>query len=163
MHLFWKRPAAILVLTLYVYTSYSQKISSDVISSCGTELSAAGISLNWTIGENFTETLTYPQGIQSLGFHQTYLKIGNPDIPSRVLSIKVYPNPFYHNLQIETGTDLRETMVAIYTVTGVLVYEKTIRMAYTHTLDLSFLRDGTYILRLTSNSDENFLILKQTR
>lgn len=163
MHLFWKRPAAILVLTLCVYTSYSQKISSDVISSSGNELSVAGISLNWTIGENFTETFIFPQGIQSLGFHQTYLKNGNPDIPTRAPSIKVYPNPFYHNLQIETGTDQKETLVLIYTVTGVLVYEKSIRMAFTHTLDLSFLREGSYILRLSSNSDENFIILKQTR
>ncbi|MEA5256710.1 T9SS type A sorting domain-containing protein [Arcicella aquatica] len=74
--------------------------------------------------------------------------------------LSVYPNPSRNGrFTLESRYNLENTIIAIYTVDGRLIYQGKIDVLDAQkVLDLSTLVDGTYILRATNN---NFKISKK--
>lgn len=56
-------------------TVHSQQLSPSVIAAQGGISKAAGIALEWTLGEPFTESLPVSNGLYTQGFHQPLLQV----------------------------------------------------------------------------------------
>ena len=83
----------------------AQEISSYLVGNAGDHFeNSAGITLDWSLGEPCTKTLSNQVQITQ-GFHQTY----SITIPVRdwdtSLDVKVYPNPFASSFTIESAAD----------------------------------------------------------
>jgi hypothetical protein len=77
---------------------------------------------------------------------------------AEIKMVKVFPNPFSDICQIEMALDAEVTLSDI---TGKQVF-KTHYAAGNHTVDLSTVPSGIYLLRLTSgNTTENLRLMKQ--
>ncbi|MGB4653923.1 MAG: choice-of-anchor J domain-containing protein [Bacteroidales bacterium] len=66
-------------------------------------------------------------------------------VGERNVNISVYPNPFVNNIRIKSSEAYNN--VKIYSQSGRLVYEKPVANT-TETIDLSLLKQGTYIVSL---------------
>ena len=67
--------------------------------------------------------------------------------------LSVYPNPSNGRFTLESRYDLDKVIITIYTMDGRLIQEGKIELLNAQkVLDLSGLREGTYILRVESNS-----------
>lgn len=69
-------------------------------------------------------------------------------------SISVHPNPFKNNLHIlvPSNLNIHPTLVQIYSAEGKLIGYET----YTATIDVSTLKDGLYILRVSLSNQTTF-------
>lgn len=67
--------------------------------------------------------------------------------------LSVYPNPSNGRFTLESRYDLDKVAITIYTMDGRLIQEGKIELLNTQkVLDLSGLKEGTYVLRVESNS-----------
>ncbi|MBN4072436.1 T9SS type A sorting domain-containing protein [Crocinitomix catalasitica] len=64
---------------------------------------------------------------------------------------RLYPNPAEDFVTIRSGMDLNGTEIAIYDLTGSLVYSKLIGWTNSVNIDLSDFCAGTYLVRLSSS------------
>lgn len=68
------------IICLYT-TVQSQQLNPSVIAAEGGVSKAAGISLEWTLGEPFTESLPVSDGLFTQGFHQPLLLVTKMPVP----------------------------------------------------------------------------------
>ncbi len=73
-------------------------------------------------------------------------------------SITVYPNPTQAMLYFETSENLSNEKVTVYNISGQIVLQKTI--AADHSLDLSTLSNGQYIIQFQNKKNKSFKIIK---
>ncbi len=84
----------------------SQSLSQSVVASSGGNGTGEGISIQWTIGETFTETLQGDALILTQGFHQTDLIVTSIDEISGVeVEILAFPNPATEHVTIGVHDD----------------------------------------------------------
>ncbi len=69
-----------------------------------------------------------------------------------VVSSSVYPNPVSNELTISTETNLSDSQVLIYSVTGKMVYSSTMNSSDMHTLNVSRFDEGAYFYRILDES-----------
>ncbi|MGM0377795.1 MAG: T9SS type A sorting domain-containing protein [Bacteroidota bacterium] len=136
-----------------------QHLSIDVLASSGNEVLGEESSLIWTIGENFVETLEITEGVQTLGFHQTYDFMGRQNEAEKN-TLWIYPNPVLNTLNIQSKEYVGDANLQVFAITGELVFERKIQMENRYTLNLSFLNEGNYHLRITNHKIQNFQFIK---
>ena len=167
-----KKSSRIILLAVIIFISFpgitfSQSISPEVISSSGGDHTTADAGLQWTLGETFTGTLGFINGNQALGFHEIFLRPGLQHshqalaLQQHLSDVIIFPNPFTDNLYLYSTQNLGKVEVAIYSMTGTELYDGEILLPGSYTLELSFLKEGTYILRLAHATSQNLLIVKQ--
>jgi hypothetical protein len=139
--------------------------AQQVVASAGHSGSAAGVVVDWTLGEAVIETFTGSGSILTQGMHQTKLSmtgIGDFTVPG--LDVKVFPNPVTEVLTIEAiqvGNPL--FWYELMDMTG----RKSVRTemrAQTEKLDLTGHAPGIYLLRIFSPGSGltgTFKIIKQ--
>ncbi|WP_309641701.1 T9SS type A sorting domain-containing protein [Flavobacterium sp.] len=74
-------------------------------------------------------------------------------------SIRVYPNPTQAMLYFETTENLSKETISIYDATGKLIVQKTI--VDNHSLDLSALASGQYIIQFQNKKNKSIQIIKK--
>lgn len=136
-----------------------QSLSTNVLASSGNEVAGDEFSLSWTIGENFVETLEITEGIQTLGFHQTYF-FTEQLLPETETSMWLFPNPVRNTLNIQSGENVGNANLQVFSITGELVFERKIQMENHYALNLSFLKGGSYQLRIVNHQIQNFKFIK---
>ncbi len=141
---------------------YSQSISNQVVASSGIEFVSDSASINWTLGENFTETLIVEKGVQTLGFHQTQIEVEEDQFLAPEVNIEIYPNPFVSDVYLKSQDKLGEINVQVYSIIGEKIYQKKINMDHICRLDLSFLLNGVYLVKINYPVAEQYLIIKQS-
>jgi hypothetical protein len=124
-------------LVLGLGAARAQSISSSVVSSMGTVVSAAG-GIDATVGQ--AAATWVPQ--LSQGFQQVAIDVV-PE-PSPPLGINIYPNPVIDRITLQS--DVGVCQLHLYNALGQQV--ASLSLADQGTLSLTGLTRGTYLLRV---------------
>ncbi|MFN5845976.1 MAG: T9SS type A sorting domain-containing protein [Flavobacteriia bacterium] len=130
------------------------EIENNVLSSAGSNFSASSISLEYTLGEVFTES--FALGAQQLvteGFHQPELKPSGSIDELDDIDYSFYPNPFHDELYVKIPKD-DTVALTIYDNKGRLV-RSFILSDVISTVSLFELSAGNYQLVLTDSIGDN--------
>ena len=72
-----KNSLLLIALNLLAISAFSQSLSKSIIASQGGVDSTADLTLEWTLGENFIETVSEANNIYTQGFNQSYTNSEN--------------------------------------------------------------------------------------
>lgn len=150
-HLFF----AFAIITTFCF---AQKIPStiSVISAQGGIDKTEFISLEWSLGENFVETVSIEDKIFTQGFHQSYfIKASTLDInaiPENLFKSVVYPNPVNYELNIQLSTSENSRFnISLYDITGRFIKQSSVNTKNSSiTINVTDLSSGMYILQISS-------------
>jgi hypothetical protein len=126
--------------------------AQSVISTQGNSYSNASHTIDYTIGEPVTITVSNGSNDLTQGFHQTNVVITNiEDLDANIL-VNIFPNPTsdFVNLSVEKFEGLT---LQIYDTAGKLVEQTELNQSLT-SFRVSHYADGTYLLTLTYNKDK---------
>jgi hypothetical protein len=144
----------------------SQNLSPNIISTQGGVDQTGSIVLEWTLGENFIETVDYSNMIFTQGFHQPFLNYGNglnqSSIPLSEIDIKIGPNPVfsYLNILMDAKNNF-ELDIRLYDIYGKFIKQQTTFTDYHETsFNLIDLQAGIYLLEI---SDMEGLIVESVK
>jgi hypothetical protein len=145
----------IILLLLVTFSSYSQRLHHQMLSSQGTTTrTSGGILVRQTIGQqsvigNYRTT----NAIVGQGFLQSET-MKTADAPVISITTITYPNPFIDRVNFQFSTPISGPIkVALFDVSGRLVYYKE-KMPYDNILtidNLSFAQ-GEYFVKLTAKN-----------
>ena len=150
------------------YCATAQKLSPDIMAVSGGSAKAAGVQLDWTLGETAVETVKTPTHIFTQGFHQPDLQvIPIPVNGNSVLSdeYKVAPNPAVSQLTVYMPADRKEGAHLILTdLNGKTLLSKTVGFQQEKVeLALAHFAEGLYLLQVQNASGttlQTFKIIK---
>lgn len=127
----------------------AQSLERSVASTAGEEISAGGISLEFTVGETVIGEVTNSNIGITQGFNQSTKKQSG-SVPNTDLNLaKVYPNPFTSVFSIE-AQDLKE--YSVYALDGKLILSSEAITSGKFEVNMSEHENGVYILKATSTS-----------
>ncbi|MEL6674619.1 MAG: T9SS type A sorting domain-containing protein [Bacteroidota bacterium] len=136
-----------ITLTLASWNLGAQGLAPEVVASAGELYTSSSLQVEWTLGELMTETYT-GSVVLTQGFHQPALQVTSIDDFAAALGpIKVYPNPVAGRLTIEQEKS-QPLLGILFDLQGRVLLQQALSMT-SHTLDLSHLPAGMYVLRLS--------------
>jgi len=142
----------IYLIALIPITLFSQKVVPDALSSGGSHHTTVNLNLDGTLGEFIIETIRMNEIQLTQGFHQGKLKISSSTINvGRNTIIKVYPNPTYQVLIIETKL-VQSLKIIVFDLFGNKLINKKLLEQKTF-LDLSSFPDGFYFLSVQTENE----------
>ena len=155
---------------------HSQQLSPSVIAAQGDISKAAGIALDWTLGEPFTESLPVSNGLYTQGFHQPLLQVieisktltnqvAGYTKPVTDYKITVVPNPVQTYLTASiTAPNNDKIIVSLIDITGRVIPVKFAGGSYsTVRVDMTGMIAGIYMLEIRKATGEliqTFKIIK---
>jgi len=153
-----------LSIVLISLLSFSQNSILEVVSPAGGYFENSSISVSWTLGETVIDTwVNEDAGIMvTSGFQQGDFTItGLPQNPMAGFSVKMFPNPakLETNLKV-TLPSLANVNITVLDVTGRTVIQEQFNpsdLEHTHTLNVSTLKPGIYLVRVHSGNCHRFL------
>ena len=137
----------------------AQTIDKDVTASAGSEMSTSEFTIGYTIGEPIVG-MAKAEGSVDQGFWTGSLKVEPITAENDLDGIKVYPNPVENELTI--FTDNNEIFgITLFGMNGQRVFKQNVASTQLeHTIDLSYLSKGVYILRLFIKDDAEEKLFK---
>lgn len=158
------RTNKLLIIPLIIISTfcYSQNLSREVIASQGNFDQIEHITLEWTLGDSFIETLVAKNNIITQGFQQpsiiTTARLNNASLVKKPSNIILYPNPVDALLHVYIKpVDRAKLNISLYDVTGKFIKKATtLKTDNDITLDVSELASGIYLLKF-SNTDGSIL------
>jgi len=127
--------------------------SPSVLAAAGGFEVRQHITLEWTLGEPFVESVITRANWFTEGFHQPLLS-ASPLSPSvaRGYEIKIYPNPTEELLNILIKTPEEEKLkLTLVDVTGKIIYNQQVPLGTPELqLNLKNIPEGMYLLSLIS-------------
>jgi hypothetical protein len=150
------------------FSSGAQQLSPNVIASDGGISKAAGISLEWTLGETTVESLTTSNKLYTQGFHQPMLiaKQFHTTVDTRLkdFDISVMPNPVQSVLTVTLAASSNEKVyLSLVDMTGRRTFMQVANAKGTSLVDMSGMISGIYILEVRSVSNQlikSFKVIK---
>jgi len=150
-------------------TVRSQQLSPSIIAAAGGINKAAGISLEWTLGEPIIESLSTADRLYTQGFHQPVLLARNFQVNKEQLltgyQVTVAPNPVQSLLTATILSPKDEKMfVTLIDFTGRRYGVQTVTgKAGMATIDMSGMIAGMYLLEVRNTGGQlirSFKIIK---
>ena len=144
-----------MLLLFFSFRLISQNLAPSILSTQGGFNESAGMNIEWTLGENFLETVTLGDKIFTQGFHQPYLKIKKHEKknPIPLVNITIFPNPVYSILNIQLPKDFNTQFnINFFDINGHCL--KTLNVLENNTtiqLDITYLATGVYLLNISDN------------
>ena len=146
----------------------SQQLSPSVLAADGGISKAAGISLEWTLGETITESLSSTDRLYTQGFHQPLLMAKIlPSAEQHVTGyiVTVAPNPVQSILLATiTSPNDEKILLTLIDITGRrFPIQSAIGKFSTVNVDMSGMISGIYLLELRNTSGQlvrTFKIIK---
>lgn len=137
------------ILFLMSCFTYAQDISRQTISSQGSYDSNKIMSLEWTLGDAFVETITTKNRIFTQGFNQSFL-LRREDTLEEKTNLIVFPNPVNSSLNIVLHPSYGDQIkMILHDVNGRFIKESNQRVTGLNSkLDVSRLQSGIYILKI---------------
>lgn len=149
-----KSKLLVIVLFAIAANSFSQNLSQAIVSTQGSFDKTESMTLEWTLGETYVETVSQHNTIFTQGFHQTFLNkslnihptLANP------FEIVVFPNPTNSLVNILINADYVGALnINVYDVKGLHVKEmKTLLFDSKITLNIADLPSGVYIIQFSN-------------
>jgi hypothetical protein len=157
----------IIVLFLLFWSNYliAQSLTPIVIASAGSFSESVNLQLSSTIGELAVNTLTSAGLVLTQGFQQPlFIGTGVSNEKELDWEVKTYPNPVYDHLNIAIRlTKPMDLNLEVYDLTGKKLWIEELRnisVNYDHTLNLIHLKNGIYLLKVTSTDQRLNRIIK---
>ena len=157
----------------------AQSISRSVISTAGESSQGKSITLDWTLGEMATSTLTHDAGLLTEGFQQPDIKveaIAPAELPIPVkgevetvnleaLEINAYPNPVSQSLWVETNSNLSENgILQLVDARGSIHLQQQLSLDQSKSeLNMAPLASGSYYLIVRNEEGAILKTLKVTK
>lgn len=154
----------ILLFFLFTTSFYSQVLHHQMFASGGSNLVIGGdIYVSTSVGQLsqagtfVSDKVVVQQGFQQSRFTSNFQIQGNlnNDILKDNLTLKIYPNPFISDLNIQFDNEiLGPIAVSIYDLTGRIIFNKSFDVFSDKIVikELDNLPSGTYLIYLTSIS-----------
>jgi len=142
-----KKQSLFLVGLLSSLLSYSQSITSEVISSGG-----GNEHLEWTIGEPIIVTFIGDKNILTEGFHQGTVEVTNSVNNFKNMELNVFPNPVTSilNVKVNTGS---YWIAKVIDLNGKVLFENK---NLTQELQIDFSRYPSSTFILVVSDDKNY-------
>jgi hypothetical protein len=87
---------------------------------------------------------------------------GIPSFNKNDAFVQLYPNPTSNNITLQTNTELKNTSITLYDVTGKLIKQYNLKSFFKTNLDLSQLDNGIYFIEILHNGKSQMnKIIKQ--
>lgn len=141
----------VLACLSWVGVVQAQSASPEVFSNAGGSGTAGTATVDWTIGEPLTETISGTSSQITQGFHQPrYVLTELEPAVDAGISLSVYPNPASDYIWLEIRRDDADLLrVDLVDVSGkILKYETTVERDGRMSIDLSQVAIGNYFLRV---------------
>jgi hypothetical protein len=127
---------------------YTWKFNDKALTVKDTVIRATEDGKYSVIGKNVYKVKSTTTPLTCLSAESTFNLVSYDD-----KGVSVYPNPSNGRFTLESRYDLDKVAITIYTMDGRLIQEGKIEILNSQkVLDLSGLKEGTYILRVESNS-----------
>ena len=127
-------------------------LTHSVISAFGMESTTANYEqVSHTVGELMTETFTGVSAswILTQGFHQDNGIV--TDIQKLDMTVSLYPNPTKDYVYLNfTASDVKIYRIELYDISGKLVLSDAMDSRFENKMDLSELKRGIYLLKISS-------------
>ena len=151
------------LITLISLNSFSQSITSNVISNSGDNFVNKEGSLVWTLGESAVDILKCDTIIHTQGFHQTYLNFRTINNDLLRSYITIYPNPAGDFINISVKDLSGDYGIELYDLTGKILLQKSNISKSNFRLDLTAFAEGNYFLKVITDQKIAFQITKTNR
>ena len=162
-----KHVLSFIVVLFFSFNLFSQNLSPSIVSVQGGSDQSEGIIIEWTLGENSTETVRSVYNIFTQGFHQPHLKTLKIDEESSLSldRIRIYPNPVFAILNIQLHNDLlTHYTINLFDSNGRFIkFLNVSESASNIAFDFSDLSSGTYLLRISdvlSSKSNSYRVIK---
>jgi len=156
-----------IVLLFFSFNLTSQNLSRSIVSVQGGSDKSQGIIIDWTLGENITETVRSANNIFTQGFHQPHLKTLKIDEESSLSldRIRIYPNPVNAILHIQLHNDLlTHYNINLFDSNGRFIKSLNVSESASNiAFDLSDVSSGIYLLRISdvlSSKSNSYRVIK---
>jgi len=151
-------PIYILIFTT-VHLS-AQSVDKTVMASAGNTMSGSEVTIGFTIGEPIVGMTVSKSGSIDQGFWAGSLQVEAITAEKNLDGIVVYPNPVENELTI--FTDNNEIFgITLFGMNGQRVFKQNVENTQLeHTIDLSYLSKGVYVLRLFTQEDAEAKLFK---
>lgn len=144
----------ILLLISFWPNGIAQQLSHQVLVPAAGLATAGVINYSQTIGETAVEIVEESGFVLTQGFQQPAMKF-TVEPPHVGTGIEVYPNPATDFIKVKLfGDDARKFRIEIINITGTIVSSLTLdfiaRYYYVQEIDVTRLKLGFYLVRVTS-------------
>ncbi len=146
------------LLPIGVFLLAASVNAQEVISSQGNSYSNATHTIDYTIGEPVTATVSNGTNDLTQGFHQTNLTITSvEDLDANIL-VNLFPNPTseFVNVTVDKYEDLT---LRLFGADGKLIKEVVLKQSLT-SVKMTEYADGVYLLTLIHNKDQKIKTFK---
>ena len=148
-----KHVLTFIVVLFFSLNLFSQNLSPSIVSVQGGLDQSKEVIIEWTLGENSTETIRSVNNIFTQGFHQPHLRTLKIDEESSLSLdlIRIYPNPVNAILNIQLHNDLlTHYNINLFDSNGRFIKSLNVsKSASNIAFDLSDLSSGIYLLRIS--------------
>ena len=132
---------------------FSQSIERNVLASAGKDFTAANGSLEFTLGETVTHTMSD----LSNGFHQPIFSITKVSAVPEALGLSIFPNPSNQIVFVKFNTQQQHTLIELCDVSGQVLQSKRLD-GYQQEINLNECANGAYYLKI--NQTQFYKIIK---
>ncbi len=137
----------------------SQSLSPTVLSVQGGVNQAEGLIIEWTLGENFIETVNLGNKVFTQGFHQPFLTIENIEVENQGLfmNFTIFPNPVYSilNIQIHENFNFPYNINLFDSAGNFLKSIDVFENEPNFPFDMTYLASGIYLLSISDSLGTN--------
>lgn len=145
----------IIILASLSLKLQSQSLERSVIGTAGSSFTNTNLSLDWTVGEISTSTLSAGNSLLTQGFHQppqSTLSVKNTKL---LTGVTCFPNPVQNDLCIKYTQLITDSKIELFDATGKLVFSENHNATQEHHLNMSFYTSGIYTLKICVGNECN--------
>lgn len=150
-----------LLLCLPFFSS-GQNNSQHILASQSGFDQSDDLSISWTIGEPFTETISTSDTHLTQGFQQPNIEISNIHQSNESFAFALYPNPTPGILKLKSLSGVDGYLVEIIDMTGRILYRSMQEQIETE-LDLTGYASGQYFIRISNSDDLKYTVFSVSR
>lgn len=145
-----KRSAFVTIGVLAGISLSAQSLTSEVVATSGTSFSGAGTTLDFSIGEVATSTLTAGVHTLTQGFHQPEIHFASLENYNGDFALTLYPNPTEQFVTVETTKeDLLK--IQVYDANGKILMVSPVFSQKT-SIDLLTWAAGSYVMVVSTKA-----------
>jgi type 1 fimbria pilin len=140
----------------------AQSLAPEVVATSGNSFSSSGATIEFTVGEVTTNTLSGGGNTLTQGFHQPEIHFFSIDKNEDEFTFNLYPNPTDQYVTVASTTE-EVLQVHIYATSGQAIEVSNV-FTKQITLDLQSMASGSYIMIITNASGKplkNYTIIKK--
>jgi len=149
----FQRGVYIKILMVLILTIPTLRVGGQsVLAAAGGVDSKQNMTLEWTLGETFVESLTTPEKWYTEGFHQPKLSARPFSTSAGGYDIKIFPNPTQELLNVFIKTpEVEDLKLTLVDVTGKTIYTQKVPSGTSEIqLRVKHLSEGMYMLSVVS-------------